>query len=347
MYRWLTCGGLMLGMLWVIAGCAPAATPTPAPTAPPPPTETATPAPTATETAAAQPSATAVVTSTLPAPVGFALNKTQNAKSLRYQFETSVSITQDGKSQVIPGLSLNGTDSTLNRQVTISGTTSDTNEFITYEVIVLGDKVYLKGLKGVTGVDPAVWYELPADAQAGVRRLPSARGLLASFTQDDFSKGQFEQAGTETLDNVQCSIWSAKNGQFVLNLVGVTEGTELGKQVGVVDSSEFKLWTCADGYVHLMTGLVQGHSASNQNNTAAVNLRFVLSDLDQPLDIKAPDNTQPFPIQAQQPTAAPAENGPTVTPGPGATSPAPTITESGPFPTPTGFPVTPTPTPTP
>jgi hypothetical protein len=271
-----------------------------------------------------------------------------------------VTLVRNGKNQVVPGLSLSGIESTLNRSITISGTTSDTREFLTYQVIVLGDSVYLKGLTGVAGVDPQQWYTLPTSVQAGVRRLPTAHGLLASFDPQEFAGAGFSAAGNQGLDDEECSIWSAKQVQFVGSLLGISQGSDLQQQLGTVDNAEVKIWICADGFIHLVTGEVNGHDAKNQADTTAVSLRFAMADFDQALAIQAPANVKPFPTPpptgtpgatpaaSKTPTSTPPVPGRTETPAPVETTTPPTETTIPPTettapPTGTAAPATPSP----
>lgn len=295
-----------------VIGCSAFTPPTPTPT--PAPTETPTPLPTVTS-APTRLKPTATPENQIPSAIAFALNKTQNASTMNFEFESVVTITQNGQTQKIPGLTINGYDSTLNRQVTISGTTSDTREFITYDVIVIGQDVYVKGLAS-NGLDTAQWYRLPEPMQSGVRRLPTARGLIASFDPADVGKARFQQAGTENVDDETCTVWDAQNTDFAQTLVGVTPDSELGKQLGTVDSAEFKLWTCADGYIHLMTGSVQGHSAQNAADKTGVTLRFRMTDFDQSQTIQPPSDAKSLPTPSQAgatPTARSAAPTPTET----------------------------------
>ncbi|TAH51199.1 MAG: hypothetical protein EYC68_11720 [Chloroflexota bacterium] len=289
-----------LAMLFFAAGCSSILpTPTPTPTATPLPTNTPTvPPPTAT-----RPNPTATKENDLPPAIAFALNKTQGAHSMNFEFESAMTVVQNGETKQVPGLALKGADSTINRQFTLSGMTSDTNEFISYDVIVVGEKVFMRGITGVPGVDAQQWYEIPERAQAGVRQLPSARSLIASFAPEDVAQAQFKSAGNETIDGENCSVWSAQNPTFAQTLIGVTEDSELRQQLGEIEATEFKLWTCADGYIHRLNGFVQGHSTQNPANKVTVTLRFKMSDFDQPLKIQAPTNAKPFPTAAP-PTAA-------------------------------------------
>ncbi|OQY97423.1 MAG: hypothetical protein B6D41_03545, partial [Chloroflexi bacterium UTCFX4] len=151
-------------ILWLIiiaalalVGCDNLIAPTPTET----PTETPTSIPTATAAPTARPSATPAKTDALPPAIAFALNKTQNVRSLDFDFSTGITRVHANQTTELPGLAIKGQDSTLNRSVVISGMTSDTNEFITYQVIVLGENVYIKGLTDVPGIDPTLWYQLP------------------------------------------------------------------------------------------------------------------------------------------------------------------------------------------
>ena len=319
-------------ILIVGCGAAPTPTPTPAPTAVP--TETPVPAP----PTATRPPPTATRADVLPPAVAFALNKTQTARSMQFDFESAVTVLQDGETNKIPGLAIKGADSTLNRSVNISGTTTDTNELISYDVIVLGDKVYIKGLAGVPGIDVEKWYELPEASQAGVRRLPTARGLIASFDPADMGKAEFQSSGSEDLDGEKCSVWTAQNAQSIQQLIGVTDDSDLKTRLGEIDSSEFKIWTCADGFIHQLLGQVKGHATDNPENTTSVTLKFLMSDFESAVDIQAPADAQPFPTppaQAQPtavpevPTEVPVEPTTEATePAGEATEPAPSTTET-------------------
>lgn len=322
----------------LLAGCGgatPTPTPTPAPTAPP--TDTPIPAP----PTATRPPPTATRADVLPQAVAFALNKTQNARSMQFDFESAVSVTEDGKTSKMPGLAIRGADSTLNRSVVISGTTTDTNEFITYDVIVLGNQVFIKGLVGVPGIDPEQWYELPEASQTGVRRLPTARGLIASFDPAEVGKAEFQASGTDELDGEKCTVWTAQNANFARQLIGVTEESDLRKQLGEIESSEFKIWTCADGFIHQMSGTVNGHAADNPANAATVTLKFLMSDFDSAVDIEAPTDVKPFPAPPSQ-----AQPTPEPTLSEAQPTPEPTLSEAQPTPEPTASEAQPTPEPT-
>ena len=303
----------LVGALIFLIGCGILPTPTPTPTATPLPTNTPLPTATAPPTAT-RPKPTATRENALPPAIAFALNKTQSARSLNFDFSTAITSVQNGKETELPGLALKGQDSTLNRHVTVSGMTNDTNEFITYELIVLGDSVFIKGLTGVPGIDPALWYALPADLQSGVRSLPTARGLFASFDTQDFANAKFQKDNTETLDDQTCTVWSAQNADAIQKIIGVSDSASLKKQLGEIDQSELKLWTCADGYIHLVRGTVRGHNAQKPNDTVRINLYFQLNQFDNAFDIQAPPDAKPFVIQESPGTATPqSTNSPTGT----------------------------------
>lgn len=303
---------LVVTALMLCVGCGIVPTPTPTPTATPLPTNTPLPTATALPTAT-RPQPTATKENALPPAVAFALNKTQGARSLDFDFATGITNVKDGKTTELPGLALKGQDSTLNRHVTVSGTTSDTNEFITYEVIVFGENVYVKGLTGVPGIDPAQWYALPADLQTGVRRLPTARGLLSSFNADDFAAAKFSSSGAETLNDENCTVWSAQNPAAIQKIIGVTDSESLKKQLGEIDSTELKIWTCADGYIHKIQGQVLGHNALDKNDTVSINLHFKMNQFDRAFDIQAPPDAKPFVADTAPTITTTPENSPPVT----------------------------------
>lgn len=292
---------------FLIAGCTALTPPTPTPT--PAPTAVPTAVPTATALPPTKPAATATTANALPQAIAFALNKTQEVRSLKYDFQQLLTVVQDGKTQEIPMLSLKGQDSTLNRQVSLKGTT-ESNELISYDVVVLGEEAYIRGITGVTGVDPTKWYSLPPAAQAGVRQLPSARGLIASFSPEDVGKAEFKSVGKQELDQENCTIWEAQNKPLAQALLGVGADSPLKKQVGEIDTTEVKLWTCADGYIHQLTGTLTGRSAANPANTVKLTLNFVMSDFNLALKIDPPTEFGQLPTpppQTQEPTVTTAK----------------------------------------
>ena len=281
-----------------LLGCSVLTPPTPTPT--PAPTNTPTVVPSNTPT---RPAPTATQGTGLPPAIAISLNRTQQLKSVRFEFESGITSVKDGKTTEIPGLVLKGEDSTLNRHVTLTGTTRDTNELITYEVIVIGDKLYIKGLTGQAGVDPNQWYQLPEQMQATIRNLPTAGGLVASFNPEEFAKARFQKEGAEFIDDQDCSIWSAQDPDLAQTLMGVTADSQLKQQLGEIDKTEFKVWTCSDGFIHLMTGQVVGHDASNKANTTTVTLRFHMTDFDQALKIEPPTDAKLFQPPTPRPTS--------------------------------------------
>jgi hypothetical protein len=294
---------VLLVSTYLIGGCG-SILPTPTPT------PTSTPVPTATPTAtlpptATRPKPTATKENALPPAIAFSLNKTQSARSMKYDYAQVLTVVEDGKTNTIPLLAVSGVDSSPNRQSNISGT-SDTNEFLSYEVILIGVDAYIKGLTGVPGVDPAKWYQLPEEAQAGVRRLPSGLALIASLPQDGVAQAKFQSAGSETLNEQTCTIWAAQDAQVARALIGLTEESDMRQRMGEISKTELKLWTCADGYIHQMFGQVQGHSAQNTANTATLTLRFEMSNFDEALKIEPPADVNPFPTAPPQEQATPA-----------------------------------------
>ncbi len=317
----------LVGAMFFLFGCGILPTPTPTPTATPLPTQTPTAVPT--NTATPRPSPTATKTNALPPALTFALNKTQRALSMNFDFATRFIATQNDTKSEQPGLAIQGQDSTLNRHVKVSGLASDTNELITYELIVSGDNAYVKGLTGVPGIDPALWYVLPAELQAGVRRLPTASGLLSSFTLDDFAAAKFQAAGSETFDEQTCTIWTAQNKTTIQKIIGINDSETLKQQLGEIDQTELKVWTCADGYIHLIRGQVRGHNAAKPNDTVSIELYFQMNQFDQAFSIQEPPDALPFAPEQDTNAGTPT---PEKTPAPG-TQPTPTL-RATPSPTP-------------
>lgn len=244
----------------------------------------------------------------LPAAITDALAKTRNVQNVRYEIISRVSLTQDSKTIEQPGLNAQGAESGDNRRLTLSGIMNATGQAASFEFVNLDGVTYIKGLNGIPGVNPAQWYRFPQELGNVTHDAPSVKSLLAQLELRDIQNASFQTAGNETLDGQPCVIWLARDPKLAEGLLGIAGSAQANNQLQALDQGEFRVWTCADGYVHRLTGLVQGHDPSSPNNRATVQLAVHLYDHDADITIAAPPDAQDFQVPVTDEGETPTPN---------------------------------------
>lgn len=248
-----------------------------------------------------------VVHSQLPTAITDALARTRAVRNLRYEITSQVSLTQDSKAIQQPGLNAQGAESGDNRQLLLSGIMNATGQAATFEFITLNGVTFIKGLNGIPGVNPAQWYRFPKELGNVTHDAPGVKSLLAQLETQDIQNAEFQTAGSETIDGQPCEIWTARDPKLAVGLLGIAGSAQANNELQALDVGEFRVWTCADGYLHRLTGLVQGHDPSNPNNRATVQLTVHLYDHDADILITAPPDARDFqvPITEESETPTP------------------------------------------
>jgi hypothetical protein len=204
-----------------------------------------------------------------------------------------------------PGLSATGDENGENKHLSLSGVMNSTGEIATFEFITLDGVTYVLGLKGIPGVHPDQWYKLPKEFGNVTRNAPSVKALLADMQIEDFRRGKFQSAGAESVSGLECTVWWAKNPKLAQGFVGIANSREAVNQLKALDSAEFKVVTCNDGYMHRITGHLEGHDPANPNNKASVKLSFLIFDHEAPVIITAPRNARDLHVATPGPTPTP------------------------------------------
>ncbi len=207
--------------------------------------------------------------------------------------------TQAGAPIHQPGVSAQGEENGQNQHLAISGIITRSGQPGTYEFIKLEGITYTKGLGGIPGVNPAQWYRFPKELGNVTRDAPSIKSLLTDFQVEDFHHANFVSSGKESLDGQTCNVWSAQNAKLAQGFIGIANNSEASNQLQVLDNSEFQVWVCADGYLHRITALAQGHNPNAINNKASVQLTLHIYDQNADIKITPPPNAQDFQLPAQ------------------------------------------------
>lgn len=243
--------------------------------------------------------------SDIPEELGAAFDRTKAATKIRYEIASTATFTVNGISRSQPGISAKGEGADGNQHIILSGVMNATGQITSFEFILLDGETYIKGLAGIPGVDPTLWYKFPPELGNITGDAPTARSLLADLNPDDFSKGGFSVTGVETLDGQSCHIWTAQNNRLADDFGGIANDQDVERELKQIENAEFKLWTCPDGYMHQMSGFVQGHDPDRPSDKATVELKFHMFDFGQTINIVAPPDARPFEVPGRNGTPTP------------------------------------------
>jgi len=243
--------------------------------------------------------ANGTATIALPPEIAAAFTKTLALSKVRYEITSEITYTKAGALVHQTGVSAKGEENGENQHLAISGIMNRSGQPGTYEFIKLEGVTYAKGLGGIPGVDPTQWYRFPKELGNVTRDAPSIKSLLTDLKFEDFHHANFASSGSESLDGQPCKIWSAQNAKLAQGFLGIANSSEASSQLQALDNAEFQVWVCADGYLHRITGLAQGHNPNAINNKASVQLTLRIFAQNADVKITPPSNAQDFQLPVQ------------------------------------------------
>jgi len=152
------------------------------------------------------------------------------------------------------------------------------------------------GELGVPGLDANTWYQFPKELGNVAQNATSAKTLISGLNTEDLRRGDFKATDIEVLDLLPGQVWKASNSASLAENFGTVGGSEVvDQQLKAVDKSEFKIWTCGDGYMHQITGHVEGHDPNKASDKAIADITFHIYDFNNTnITITPPANAQPF-----------------------------------------------------
>ena len=161
------------------------------------------------------------------------------------------------------------------------------------EMINADGKSYIRGPVPLLNAPENKWYELPAD-QGSPADTFSSNEIIDSIGNEEVDFSAMTVAGRETLDGVECTIFSADREATLALMESLGEtGLPGGGEMEDVERAELRFWICDDGYFHKMTldfvGVPEGES-----QTAEIALVFRLYDFDGDIRITAPADAEPI-----------------------------------------------------
>ncbi|HZQ09012.1 MAG TPA: hypothetical protein VFD70_20715 [Anaerolineae bacterium] len=310
-------GIIILFMVAFIAGCGANPTPTPVPPTPtdiptlPPPSPTTVP-PTVPPTSSS--------TSSSPAtgPLTDALHKTRAATTYRVDLNIGVkgdmsalggpTPTADNENQTATLLSMQGEFNGSNAHFTTLGAALrslglDPNRVL--EIVNYNGDLYIKGPVPEIGAAENKWYKAPPNV-APPQLNPNS--ILDAFGATGLNPSDFPNSGTESLDGMSCQVYSGDKSAVINAFSQLSSANGMTQEdLDAIESAEFKLYLCDDGYLHQVHMLIQGHNKTNPAQKGTFETLIKLSDFDSNLQITPPAES----VQLQLPQSGPTEAGTT------------------------------------
>jgi hypothetical protein len=304
--RRIAFGVLVLGLVTVFAmGCG---APAPAPTATPLPLPTTAPTAVPPTEAPTQPA-----TSTEGGPLQEALNQVKAATTYRVEmsmtgkgnFAASGTATPEAGSADTPVTlvdmkgEVNGKDAHFTMQGALTAFLGIDPEK-TFEVISYNGEAYLKGPVPLLGATEEKWYKVPAQATSVAQPPLTPSSFLDSFGETGINLNDFKMTGTESLDGRTCEVYSGDKSAVVnafSKLGGAAGATE--EDLASIDNAEFKFWVCADGYLHQVKMLMEGHDKANPDQKGSFEILMKIADFNTDIQITPPADATPLEIPGQ------------------------------------------------
>ncbi len=297
-------GGVLLFVVMNNAGVS---------TAKPPTVVAVVPTPTATATLAA-PTATATLVGGAPAPTSAAagaivaaMSKGKTAPSYRVDMSMSMKgdlgqLTAGGdKNQEISLLAMtgeiNGRDSHLTMKGVVGAVlTGDPSKGI--EMIEADGKSYVRGPVPFLGAKDNRWYVLAAAQAASTKTQLGSADIYGSFVgkQQDFS--MLVPAGTESLDGKKCDVYSASKEDAMNAFLGMGTTPQINREEWSsikdnIQTSEYKVWVCDDGYLHQVRINIEAQEAGKLGQVMGMRLLLHAFDFGSNIKVTPPANAIP------------------------------------------------------
>ncbi len=262
----------------------------------------------------ARPTATATLvmseakpTSAAAGAISTAMSKAKTVKSFRLEMGMSMKgdlgqLTAGGsKNQEISLFSMsgeiNGNDSHLTMKGVVGAMLSgDPSKGI--EIIDLDGKSYVRGPVPLLGAKDNRWYVLAATEAASTKSKLGSADTYDNFLGNQQDLSIFVPTGTETLDRVKCSVYSANKQDAMNALLGLGATPEIGQdEWSVIQSniktSEYKIWVCDDGFLHQVRINIEAQDDRQKGQMFGMKLLLHAYDFGSNLKIAAPANAIP------------------------------------------------------
>jgi hypothetical protein len=167
------------------------------------------------------------------------------------------------------------------------------------EAITVNGDGYFRGPNTILQMPEERWYRQPGQPNAfAVSILPATElygyvdnaAYAASETEERLAT--FAHNGQEVLDGIQCDVYATADKAVTLDtLRAKTGGNLLISNVSTFEgdgTTEFKIWTCADGYFHQMQLRFVGHDTTRPDTAVERSYRLHIFQYTEPVVITPP-----------------------------------------------------------
>lgn len=160
------------------------------------------------------------------------------------------------------------------------------------EMLVVDEQTYIRGPLPLLGASESAWYIMDEDNGA----VPfEPESMFGSFTDESIDVSGFTSTGSEQLDDQQCTVFTATDEDALKALAQTNdESGLLPTDMEDIERAEFKIWVCADGYVHQFLITAEGAESDESDELITMTMRMGLSDFGQAMNISAPADALPL-----------------------------------------------------
>lgn len=160
------------------------------------------------------------------------------------------------------------------------------------EMLVVDEQTYIRGPLPLLGASESAWYIMDEDNGA----VPfEPESMVESFTDENIDVSGFTSTGSEQLDGQQCTVFTATDEEALKALAQTDdESGLLPTDMEDIERAEFKIWVCADGYVHQFLMTAEGADSDKSDKLITMTMRMGFSDFGQAMNIRAPADALPL-----------------------------------------------------
>lgn len=160
------------------------------------------------------------------------------------------------------------------------------------EMLVVDGQTYIRGPLPLLGASESAWYIMD-DAEGAVPFEPDS--MVRSFAEEDIGVSGFTSTGSEQLDGQQCTVFTTTDTDALKALAQTDDQSGmLPTDMEDIERAEFKIWVCADGYVHQFLMTAEGRQSDESDELITMTMRMRLSDFGRAMNMSAPTDALPL-----------------------------------------------------
>ena len=163
------------------------------------------------------------------------------------------------------------------------------------EVVTVGGKSYVHGPAAFIGANEDKWYELPTGESSVAEPPLTPNSLLESISATGLDPNDFKKTNTESLDNHSCDVYTGDQATIEKTFKSVGQAAGAGDWSSI-DSADFKLWICDDGFLHQFRMAITAHSQDQPDQKGSFLVQMHIYDFGANIKIEAPTDAEPLKV---------------------------------------------------